>query len=183
MKALLLLALVFTGCVTTAKFQKEQAVCVNQASGFMINQYVVTANHVADGTFVVVRHYDGKEECGVVVARDLNNDIALIQLEHPRFYDYDVGTPNVKDAVNTIANPMGLSFSEMSGEVQNVDRDDEGQLLIQIGIDVFFGSSGAPVFNDSGQLLGMIVKAVPGTRFTFIVPIHKIVLLIKKQPR
>lgn len=176
----IILLVVLTGCYAP-RFQKDQAVCVNGSSGFRIDQFVCTANHVATEDFAVIKDQFRKEEIGIVVARDTVNDIALIKVKDPKFYDYTVGTPRTKDKVNTIANPIGLEFSEISGEVQNVDRmDNEGTHLIQIGIDVYFGSSGAAVYNNRGQFIGMIVQVIPGTRFTFIVPAYHIVALIKR---
>lgn len=183
MKALLILAVVFTGCVTTAKFQKEQAVIIAESSGFKIDKYVVSASHVAKSDTVLIVDYWGKECMGLVVARDTINDIALIAYPNAKFVDYTTATVLARESIFSIGSPMGLFFTESEGKVQNVERTDDIVTYIQIGIDVGWGSSGSPVYDGKQRLVGMIVRAIPGTRFTFMTDIQNIVLLINKTKR
>lgn len=179
MKIILFCAsLLITSCFTTAKFQKEQAVIVNGASGFYLADGIITANHVADGTFVLVQDVY-HEFTGIVVARDTLNDLCFIKYENPKFWDFTISSVNTRDKVYSVGNPARLYYSEISGEVQSVDREEDGQWRIQIGIDVYFGSSGSAVYNSSGNLVGMISKAIPGTRFAFIIPSNQIFLFVK----
>lgn len=183
MKKLPLFLLLFTGCIQQRVcFLKEQAVVVNMSSGFKIAQYVVTANHVATEDTVLVNERNNVHYFGTVVARDTVNDIALIyptvKIHH--FWPYAQGTPSIRGHVFAISNPMMLEYSEVEGEVQNVERHGNGKVFIQIGIDVYYGSSGSAVTNGHGQIIGMIVEAIPGTRFTFLVPFFKIDSFIKQ---
>lgn len=182
MKKLLFVFLLGTGCIQhRVCFQKEQAVVVNMSSGFKIAQYVVTANHVATEDTVIVSEQNNTHYFGYVIARDTANDIALIEpMMKSKYWDYTPGTPSIRGHVYAISNPMLLEYSEVEGEVQNVDRRGNGKVYIQIGIDVYYGSSGSAVFNGHGQIIGMIVQAIPGTRFTFLVPFSKIDSLIRK---
>ena len=183
MKYILILLILtgLIGCSTSARFTAEQAVVVNSSSGFMLDNYVITANHVAVTNEVIVRERHKKECVGIVVARDPYNDIALIKIKYHKYYDYTIGEPRIHKSVYSVSNPMGLEFSVLQGYVQSVERIDEnGAHFIQIGIDVFWGSSGSAIYNDKGQLIGMVSKVVPGTRFTFIIPGNKIHALIKK---
>lgn len=181
MKKLLWFIVLCTGCIQhNVYFQKDQAVVVNASSGFKIAQYVVTANHVATEDTVLISERNNIHYFGAVVARDTINDIALITplIKHIHYWDYTPGTPCVRGYVYAISNPMGLEYSEVEGQVQNVERRGNGKVFIQIGIDVYYGSSGSAVCNAKGQLIGMIVEAIMGTRFTFLVPFYKIDSLI-----
>lgn len=178
--------LLFTGCIQQRVcFRKEQAVIVNMSSGFKIAEYIITANHVATEDTVLVNELNYVHYFGVVIDRDTVNDIALISpIERSyHYWDYSIGTPDIRGHVYAVSNPMMLSYSEVEGEVQNVDRKGNGKVFIQIGIDVYYGSSGSAVYNGRGQIIGMIVEAIPGTRFTFLVPINKIETLLRKHSK
>lgn len=177
-----LCVVLITSCMTTARFNKTDAVSVNHASGFKMDHYIVTCNHVADGTFVLISDFRGEEFTGVVVARDLVNDICLIKYPKSKdFVDYTPAGVHIGQKVYCIGNPLGLSYSEMSGEVQAVNRTQlNGGEAVQLSLDGNYGASGAPVFDSRGRLVGVAESFIPGTRFTFIIPIQKVVLLIKK---
>ena len=188
MKYLLLfgLALGILSCASIPTFQKQQAVIVNNGgSGFKIDSFICTAAHVVDDNFFAsIKDYYGKEFVALVVYRDTVQDIAILKYHNPTYYQYSVSTPEVKQLVHSISNPLNLYFSEVSGEVQNLERKDEdGVILIQIGIDVYYGSSGSAVYDGSGAIVGMIVRAIPGTRFTFIVPSNQISLALSRVKR
>lgn len=177
---LLLLLILITGCVPTNQFKKEQALVVNESSGFYLGWGIITANHVTAESDQVVIKDATKEFTGVVVMRDTLNDLCYIKYANPKYYDFEIGSVNTRDKVYSVSNPFGLYFSELSGEVQSIDREENGQWRIQIGIDVYYGSSGSAVYNGHGRIVGMIVEAVPGTRFTIIVPANQILLFFKR---
>lgn len=117
----------------------------------------------------------------LVVKRDTLNDICLIKIGDGDYWDYSTATPTSRGKVYSVANPAGLNFSELEGYIQNVDQSIDGKTFIQIGIDVYWGSSGSAIYNSKGNLIGILVRAIPGTRFAFVVPIQKVVLLIKEK--
>ena len=184
MKWLIVFCLCLTGC-GVGRYNTSNVVIVNESTGFLIDSFVCTAAHVVDGEqFAVIRYQNGKEDCATVVAIDQKSDIALLKVDKPVFVPYDIADPHIRETVVAIANPAHLWFSELEGKIQGIERIDEfGTPLIQVSIDGFWGASGGPILNQNGELIGVISKFIPGTRFTFVVPIQKVVLLIKKQRR
>lgn len=177
-----LIPLLLVSCiVSTPRFDKRQALKVNGASGFKLDRYLVSANHVVSSPFAAIEDKDGNEYIAAVVARDTANDIVLLQAHTAEYWQYSIAEVHVHETVCSVGNPSRLWYSEMCGEVEAVDRQDaRGKDFIQIGIDVYWGSSGSAVFDAKGRIVGMIVEAIPGTRFTFLIEANKIQLLIKK---
>lgn len=183
MKYLPLLFILITGCATSSIFRTDSAVLVNESSGFKIDRFIATANHVAEADTVIITDYWGRKYTGTIVARDTTNDIALITYPRAIYVDYSTATIRTREKVYSVGSPFMLTFTESEGMVQNIERTDDIVTYIQIGIDVGWGSSGSPVFNGKRRLVGMIVRAMPGTRFTFITDIQNVILLIQKQKR
>ena len=98
---------------------------------------------------------------GHVVAKDVGTDLAIIHLEGlpetARQIDW-AGTPptiNTGNIVYILGNPGGRDLWRWKlGQFQN----DDGKLL-HIQSDVFGGSSGGPVLNKQGILLGIITQS------------------------
>jgi S1-C subfamily serine protease len=99
-----------------------------------------------------------------VVARHQSLDLALLWL--PREPGTEPGKPFVLpvlprsevvagEDIYVIGHPQGLRFSLSKGLVSRADRD-----TIQISAPVSPGNSGGPVFDEHGNLLGIVVSMV-----------------------
>jgi serine protease Do len=135
-----------------------------QGSGFLIdpNGYIVTNNHVVDhASKIVVTTNDGRKLDATLVGHDPKTDLALIKvngtnLPHVAFADSD--TARVGDWVLAIGNPFGLGGTATAGiisargrHIENGPYDD----YLQIDAPINFGNSGGPLFNVSGQVIGI----------------------------
>jgi len=135
-----------------------------QGSGFVIdpNGYIVTNNHVVDrATKIVVTMNDGRKLDATLVGHDAKTDLALIKvnatgLTHLAFADSDAS--RVGDWVLAIGNPFGLGGTATAGiisargrVIQSGPYDD----YLQIDAPINFGNSGGPLFNASGQVIGI----------------------------
>ncbi|MFC6081298.1 S1C family serine protease [Sphaerisporangium aureirubrum] len=133
---------------------------------------IVTANHVVkDAEDVTVTFADGTKAKAVVVASDPGRDVAALKpAKLPEIVvpatiggAVAVGTPVV-----AIGNPLGLTYSVSTGVVSGLDRvaeDEDGDLsgLIQFDASVNPGSSGGPLLDARGLLVGIVVSmADPG---------------------
>jgi len=157
---------------TTAKSASGTGVIAN-ADGT-----VLTALHVVDGaTSVKVTYADGTESAAVVASKDATQDIAtLTPAKLPETVVPAVlgGGLEVGDAVVAIGNPLGLTASTTDGVVSGLDRAISGESgrmsgLIQFDAAVNPGSSGGPLINDRGAVVGIIVAlANPTDAGTFI---------------
>ncbi len=140
---------------------------------------ILTALHVvADARAITVSYTDGTTSPATVASSDPDNDIAVLDPQKgpetlvPATLG---GGVQVGDKVVAIGNPLGLTMSTSDGVVSGVDRDlaadQEGATrgLIQFDAAVNPGSSGGPLINDQGAVVGIVVSlANPTSAGTFI---------------
>jgi S1-C subfamily serine protease len=140
---------------------------------------VLTALHVVDGADAIkVTFADGTESAAVVAGTDPKQDIATLtpgKLPETVVPAVLGGGLAVGDDVVAIGNPLGLTVSTTSGVVSGLDRvlsvGKSGDIsgLIQFDAAVNPGSSGGPLINDRGEVVGIIVAlANPTDAGTFI---------------
>jgi S1-C subfamily serine protease len=155
----------------------------SRGTGVVVNgtALILTAAHVVNG-FPAVRvvFADGTEADAVVVGSDPATDIAALQpLGLPEVVVPAVlgaaGGLEVGDRVIAIGDQLGLTRTTTEGVVSGLDRAAPGeggaplQGLIQFDAAVNHGSSGGPLVNADGELVGIVVAlANPTTDGTFI---------------
>lgn len=149
----------------------SQASC---GSGFFITDdgYVLTNYHVIStahqyGYAVSVLTYDGTTYQATIVGVDEDNDIALLKIDASGVTPVTFGDSDsmaVGDTVYAVGNPLGeLEFTMTSGMISALDRTittsdgtDNGINMFQIDAAVNAGNSGGPVYNTSGQVIGIV---------------------------
>jgi len=134
-------------------------------SGFIIDKagYVVTNNHVIeDADEVSVRLADDTVLEAKVVGRDEKVDIALLKVEAsadlPVLKWGDSDKSRVGDWVVAIGNPFGLSGTVTAGIISARARDirvGSYDDFIQTDAAINRGNSGGPLFNMSGEVIGV----------------------------
>ena len=134
-------------------------------SGFIIDTegYIITNYHVInDAEKITVTLFDNSSLEAKVIGKDAKTDIALIKVETDKplvpvkFGDSD--KVRVGDWILAIGNPFGLGGSVTSGIISAKARDiDSGQYdsFIQTDASINQGSSGGPMFNMAGEVIGI----------------------------
>jgi len=128
---------------------------------------IVTANHVIAGaTRITVRFFDGTTAQAAVVSADPKRDVAA--LRPTSLPDVVVpaalgGDASVGATVVAIGNPLGLTDSVSVGVVSGLNRTAqtaEGTYsgLIQFDASVNPGSSGGPLLDAGGVVVGIVVS-------------------------
>jgi len=138
---------------------------------------IVTAAHViADASAVVVTYADGTLTRATVLSANKQMDIALLtparlpQIVVPATLG---GTVGIGAPVVAIGDPLGLTDSVSSGVVSGLDRTAETDTgkrsgLIQFDAAVNPGSSGGPLLDGRGMVVGIVVAlAAPDGRDAF----------------
>ena len=139
----------------------------SSGSGFVITQdgYIVTNHHVvASASSVKVTMYDGKEYSAAVVGSDSDYDVAVLKVETTGLQPVTLGNSadvNVGDTVLAIGNPLGeLTFSMSQGIVSCCDRainvSGTPFNMIQVDASINPGSSGRPLMNLYGEVVGIV---------------------------
>ncbi len=136
-------------------------------SGVVIteNGYIITNNHVVEGAQTVfVTLPDGSSYEAKVVGRDAQTDIAVVKIEAEGLVPAQLGNSDdleVGDFVLAIGNPMGtLSGTVTDGIISARNReitiDSYTMNLLQMSAAVSPGNSGGGLFNEKGQLIGVV---------------------------
>lgn len=141
------------------------------------NGTILTADHVVAGARGIrVTFADGTVASASVVSADTTTDIAMLApAGHPRVVVPAIlgGATAVGEEVVAVGNPLGLTDSVSSGVVSGLDRSAETDTgkrtgLIQFDASVNPGSSGGPLLDDRGMVIGIVVAlANPGGRDAF----------------
>lgn len=158
---------------------------LSRGSGFFVAaDRVVTNRHVIEKSNRVEVHLlDGKKFIVKgVLAVDGEGDLALLQVDVPRPLAAPLqiarGVPQEGESIVVIGNPFGLEGSVSNGIVSAV-RDISGYgRIIQITAPISPGSSGSPVVNMYGQVIGVAtLQAAEGQSLNFAVPSERILQL------
>ena len=133
-------------------------------------RYILTNAHVIQNMDYVQVWLDEKTPLETrVVGSDLRTDVALLELTSPlpeKFQLTATGVPwgdsartHVGDFVIAIGSPFGLSRTVTSGMISAKERRDIGlsdvEEFIQTDAAINPGSSGGPLLNSQGQLIGL----------------------------
>ena len=140
-----------------------------RGSGFFIDvNRVVTNRHVIEGAYRAEVHLNSGHTFPVknVIAVDAEGDVALLRVDAPaglvRPLSLDRTSPQEGESVVVIGNPFGLEGSVTNGIVSAV-RDIPGfGRIIQIAAPISPGSSGSPVVNMQGQVIGVATLQITG---------------------
>lgn len=159
-------------------------------SGFIINSrgYCVTNYHVIEGqtrVAVTIFHRGTEGDFERRAIRDvkilaLNPHFDLALLEIPAQADMPFRPVSLAaddahregDAVFAIGSPLGLERSVSEGIVSTRNRNMDGIVYIQTTAQINPGNSGGPLFNERGQVAGVInMKLQFGEGLGFAIPI------------
>lgn len=144
-------------------------------TGFVIsaNGHIVTNNHVIDGCSDLKGNLTGEAAMVLrVVSSDANNDLALLQAsstatfkEFARIRDRSIRSG---DSVVAIGFPFhGLltsDFTVTTGIVSSLSGMRNDSRFLQISAPVQPGNSGGPLFDTTGQIVGVVTGKLDGLR-------------------
>ena len=134
-------------------------------SGFIVDPagYIVTNNHVVDHAHkITVTLEDGKSYPAKLIGRDAKTDLALLKIDADAPVPYVAFGSSAKERVGdwviAVGNPYGLGGTVTAGIVSANNRNiDSGPYdnYLQIDAPINPGNSGGPLFNQSGQVIGI----------------------------
>lgn len=130
-------------------------------SGFIVDAdgLVVTNEHVIHGAESIrVTLHDGRELTPVtLLAVDRSHDLALLRVDTRGLAAAPVSqddTVAVGTRATAIGSPLGLSYTLTDGLISAV-REAEGTTFLQIEAAIAPGSSGGPLFDPRGRVIGV----------------------------
>ncbi len=151
-----------------------QYVSQGAGSGVVISSdgYIATNNHVIDGANkITVRLTSGEEYEAKLVGTDPQTDVAVIKVEGAKLQPVTYGDSDslaVGDTAIAIGNPLGrLGGTVTNGIISALNREiqleNQKMTLLQTNAAINPGNSGGGLFNDQGQLIGLVVAKSGGS--------------------
>jgi len=170
---------------------------LGQGSGFLLTRDGLAASNfhvLQDAERADATLGDGRKLQVVrVQAFDVARDLVVFQLGRARagrverpsgLHALPLGPSSrlgIGDRVAIISSPRGLSNTVADGLVSAI-RDDQGQRLIQITAPISPGSSGGPVFDASGRVVGIAtLQMSEGQNLNFATPVDSLRDLIPRR--
>ena len=171
--------------VTSDSWMQEY-VTQGAGSGVIISKdgYIMTNNHVIDGANKIkVTTSNEKEYDAKLIGTDDSNDVAVLKVDASDLKAATYGNSDeleVGDLAVAIGNPLGeLGGTVTAGIISAKDRaisiDGKTLHLLQTDSSINPGNSGGGLFNDDGQLIGLVVAKSSGSDVEglgFAIPIN-----------
>lgn len=166
----------------------RQYVTQGAGSGVIYREdgYIITNNHVIDGAnSIKVTLYNGKTYDASLVATDAQTDVAVIKINETGLTPVSMGSMDqvsVGSLAVAIGNPLGtLSGTATDGIISALEReitiDGKAMSLIQTSASINPGNSGGGLFDQYGDLIGLVVAKSSGSDVEglgFAIPVDKV---------
>ena len=171
----------------------RQYVTEGAGSGVIYSEdgYIITNNHVIDkASNIKVTLNDGSIHEAQLVATDPQTDLAVIKIEQTGLDPVDIAKEEdlcVGGLVVAIGNPLGtLSGTATEGIISALEReitiDGKAMSLIQTSASINPGNSGGGLFDQYGNLAGIVVAKSAGSNVEglgFAIPCDKVASVTK----
>lgn len=149
----------------------------SQGSGFFISSdgIAVSNYHVFEGTkqgLEVIKLASGDEfKVEEIIAKSKENDYIVFKVRSYQsnvFFTPAKSLPEIGDEVFAIGNPQGLEHTLSTGIISGYR---ENQKLIQTTTEITHGSSGGPLLNMKGEVIGITTSGYGEANLNFAVNI------------
>lgn len=182
------IARVASPAVITIRVYNANGDEIGLGSGFFIPDGRLVTNHhvVAGGSWVEILDQDGSflGTVSYAEAQSSRLDLAILPaVGSPRSrLQLALSAPEQGQPIIVIGSPEGLGNSISDGIVSAI-RPLEGRRLIQLTAPISSGSSGGPVLNAQGHVVGVTVSTLStGQNLNFAVPVEDVRALADSPP-
>ena len=161
---------------------------LGSGSGFLVSPDggLVTNKHVIDVRgaehFEVIREGERSGQVADFIVQHTSLDLAYLKIRRPTqdYLSLTPQLPKVGEKVFAIGNPLSLRNTISTGIVSGLREREDGHTEIQFTAPISPGSSGGPLFNDSGQVIGVTSAFIEGGQnLNLAMPIEAVVRLIE----
>ena len=165
------------GSVALIVMEDADGAAISLGSGLVVGPGLVATNmHVVQGaTRGYVRLVGSKKKLDIegAVGVDVEHDLAVLKVPGIQAKVLPIGDSkeaSIGDTVYAIGNPLGLEGTFSQGIISSI-RKAGGEDLLQITAPISPGSSGGPVLNEKGAIVGVAVATYKaGQNLNFAVP-------------
>ena len=169
------------GSVVSVVMSDKDGHPLAQGSGFLISKdgRIVTNYHVIkSGCSAIIKLPNGAFfAVDGVLASDKNRDIAIIKAHGNNFRSLTLGDSarlQVGQQVIAIGSLLSLESTVSNGIISGIRTvEEEGGKFVQITVPISPGSSGGPLFNMAGKVVGITTAGLRGgENLNFAIPIN-----------
>ena len=170
-------------CLTTQSNKKSA-----QQTGFVVDPrgLVLTTIHDVETFYnITVTLYDGRELGGKVIKKNAEQDLALIDiragLENAVSLAQGRNLLGMGERVYSVGCPINLVGTVFPGIINGPPRRVNELVYWQVNMEIHPGSSGSPVFDVQGNLVGIVKGRYRGTKsIGFLIPLETIIAFVKE---
>lgn len=152
-----------SGAVTGSGF-------IISSDGYILTNYHVIEDAAGEGYDVKVYFNDGTEYLASIIGYEKDNDVAVLKIDAQGLNAATIGDSDaiqVGQSAYAVGNPLGeLQYTMTTGSVSALDREisftdsETGASntinMFQIDAAVNSGNSGGPVYNNRGEVIGIV---------------------------
>jgi tetratricopeptide (TPR) repeat protein len=161
---------------------------ISQGSGFIVREdgAVVTNYHVINmAADVKVKIGQKVRDIEGLLHVDPENDLAILKLEgtgYPKVRVGDASKLQIGEKIYVIGSPQGLENTISEGILSGLREIDPAHTLLQMTASISPGSSGGPVFNGQGEVVGVATFLIAETQnLNFALPVNLVLPGLSKK--
>lgn len=152
---------------------KEKQRISSIATGFLFGSsgFIVTNYHVVRGAkSIAIKYQNGERTSAEVISKDSKNDIAFLKPNHLpnlKMINLSLGnslTVRLGDKVFTLGYPiatvLGDNIKYSEGVISGLTGVGNDPKTFQISIPTQHGNSGGPLFNEKGEVIGIVSSSL-----------------------
>ncbi|MCR4404344.1 MAG: S1C family serine protease [Candidatus Acetothermia bacterium] len=162
-------------------------------SGFIVDSagYILTNEHVVHGALAIEVFLGERAYSAEVLAADEQEDLALLKIPAaglPVVFLADSTKVELLEHVVAMGFPepgFGRDLTVAEGQITSIRTNvpgREGKETFQTDAAIYHGSSGGPLFNLKGEVLGVNYAGLEGSEFYFAIPINDAIPLLERVP-
>jgi S1-C subfamily serine protease len=159
---------------------------ISQGSGFVVREdgVVVTNHHVISrARKIKIKVAQKLFDVRGIISLDKDNDIAILKIDGKDMQTVSLGDmwkTGIGEKVYVISSPKGLENTISDGLLSGRREKAPKKFVLQITAPISPGSSGGPVFNRAGEVIGIATFVLKGTQnLNFAMPVDTVINKIR----
>jgi S1-C subfamily serine protease len=157
-----------THLIRTYPLGKESVIPASGTGFFIADNIVATNAHVVEGGKNITVTFNGTKMPATVLIKDATNDLALLKVQRSTAaLPVNIGdSPDTKDGDKVfcvgypLAGALGKRAKVSEGIINSITGIQDDPRTFQISIPIQPGNSGSPLFNDKGQVIGVVSATI-----------------------
>jgi S1-C subfamily serine protease len=163
---------------------------MGDGSGFVISENRILTNHhvVGESKSVAIKFSNGVQLIGKVIASNSGRDVAIVKVETtlPKYFHLSKSMPTVGSDVYAVSTPLDEEVHSIvfSRGIISALRAVQNKVLIQSDVSIRSGSSGGPLIDKSGTVVGIAASKFSVNKtsqgISFFIPIDDALKSLEK---